>query len=172
MKTLIFILLCLINTKLIAQVSTSISLPSVVLLDIEPNNAPITLNYLPPTEAGNSISVAGSDNTKWINFSSAVEPNITRKITAQITSGSVSSGLRLKLEVSGPSGGGGNRGNAVSPLYLSTAASTIVNGIEGAFTGNSSGSGYNLVFSLEIQDYSLLRSGSNTFSITYTIADN
>ncbi len=153
-----------------ASVSVGINLPAVALLDVEPAGS-VALNFSAPAEAGNILGSSSTNNSKWINISSAVTPGLTRRVTAQI-SGTVPAGVRLRLATATVSGGAGTRGTPVTPLFLSTTAQTIVNGIGGGYTGSGPGSGFNLTYSLDIQTYNLLKSGTYTFSILYTLADN
>lgn len=155
-----------------SSVGVSIALPSVAMLDIEPNNTGITLNMTSPTEAGNPITNTVTNNTKWLNFTSAVTTSQTRRITAQY-SGTMPNGIALRLVTATYAGtGAGTLGSRVSPIVLSTAGQTIINNIGGAFTGNGSGNGYNLTFSLDILNYSQLRQQNTTVTIIYTFIDN
>ena len=157
-----------------AQTSVSIStaVPSIALMDIAPDNSAFNLNVIAPTDAGSIATINPTNSTKWVNFSSAVATGITRKITAQL-SGTLPVGLNLKLVVSNYAGiGAGTLGTSSGTLILSGTAQLVINGIGGAFTGNNSGNGYNLNYSLEITDYALLKSQTSTFSIIYTMSDN
>lgn len=155
-----------------SSVGVSFSLPSVALLDVEPNANSINLSLTAPTEAGSMVTNTASNNTKWINFSSAVTPGQTRRISAQI-SGVMPNGLNLVLNTSTYSGAGaGTLGSRVSPITLTASSQTIINGIGGAYTGNGASNGYNLTFTLSISNYSQLRSQSSTVSIIYTLIDN
>jgi hypothetical protein len=152
--------------------SISITVPSYALLDIAPNNTAFNLNLVAPTEAGNISTINPANSTKWINFTSAVAPGITRRITAQV-SGALPNGLNLKLIVANYAGAGaGTTGTSSGTIFLSGTAQTVINGIGGAFTGDGINNGYNLKYSVEIVDYSLLKAQSNTFSIIYTLIDN
>lgn len=152
-------------------VSVSISLPAIALLDLN-NNSAIIMAFQAPTEAGAPVTAPASNSTKWLNLTSAVTPGATRRVSAQVVSGSLPNGVRLKLETAAFSGSGsGTFGSVTSPIYLSATATTIINGIGGAFTGNGN-NGYNLQYTLEIQTYSQLQKANNTFSILYTLIDN
>lgn len=174
MRLLLFlILLCQgVFAQTTASVGVSISLPSIALLDVEPNNSGFNLNLTAPTEAGNPLTTTATNNTKWLNFTSAVATGTTRKISVQL-SGSLPNGINLKLVTANYAGtGAGTLGNAVTTLYLSSTQQTVVNNIGGAFTGNGSGNGYNLTYSVEIANYSLLRNQTAPVSILYTLIDN
>lgn len=174
MKYILFlILLCPnLSAQTTASVGVSISLPSVALLDVEPNTGGFNLNLNAPTEAGNPATTTATDNTKWLNFTSAVATGTIRKIMVQLV-GSLPTGINLKLVAANYTGTGkGTLGSAVSTVYLSTTPQTVVNAIGGAFTGNGAGNGYNLSYFLEIANYSLLRNQTASVSILYTLMDN
>lgn len=134
-----------------ATVGASITLPSIAMIDIEPNNTGIILNMTAPTEAGSQINNSATNNTKWLNFTSAVTTAQTRRITAQI-SGTMPNGIALRLVTATYAGSGaGTLGSRNSPTILSNTGQTIINNIGGAYTGNGSGNGYNLTFRLTLQ---------------------
>lgn len=166
--------ICTAQIGVTASVNVSVSLPNVALLNIEPNNSAILLALQSPTVAGAPVTVPSNNAAKWLNFTSAISAGLTRKIMAQITSGSVPSGLRLKLSLSGYSGtGSGALGSSATGLTLNNSAQNIITSIGGAFTGNGTNNGYNLVYGLEISNYSQLRYiNSGTLVITYTLLDN
>lgn len=174
MRLLFFFLF--ISTTVFAQptasLGVSISLPSISLLDIAPNNSGISLNLNSPTEAGNVVTTTATDNSKWLNFTSAVTTGASRRVSVQLL-GSLPNGINLKLTTSSYFGSGaGALGRNVAPIYLTTSQQTVINNIGGAYTGNGTGNGYNLTYSIEISNYSLLRVQTNTLSIVYTLTDN
>ncbi|WP_394994748.1 hypothetical protein [Emticicia sp.] len=175
MKVYIF-MLCMITHVVYGQTtstgttSASLTFPLVALLDVEPIGS-INLSFTAPTEAGAALGSSATNTTKWINISSAVTTGLTRRVTAQI-SGTVPNGVRLQLQTANATSGAGTRGTAITPIFLTTTAQTIINSIGGAYTNSGSGVGYNLTYSLDIQTYSLLSSGSSTFSVLFTLADN
>ena len=174
MKIYIFIVLWMITHVVYGQttatVGASVNLPLVALLDVEPSGS-IALNFSAPSEGGTVLGNSATNSSKWINISSAVTSGLTRRITAQI-SGTVPNGVRLQIQTANATSGAGTRGTAITPIFLTTSAQTIINSIGGAYTNSGSGQGYNLTYSLNIQTYSLLRSGSSTFSVLFTLADN
>lgn len=155
-----------------SSVGVSFSNRSVALLDIEPDRNSINLSLTAPTEAGSMVNNTASNSTKWINFSSAVTPGQTRRISAQI-SGTMPNGLSILLNTGTYSGSGaGTLGTPVSLVSLTASGQTIINGIGGAYTGNGGSNGYNLTFTLSISNYSQLRSQSSAVTIIYTLIDN
>jgi hypothetical protein len=174
MRLLILLIFCCqtVFAQTSASADVSISLPSVALLDIEPNNGGFNLNLTAPTEAGNPLTTTATNNAKWLNFTSAVTAGATRRISAQL-SGIFPTGIDLKLVIANYAGGGaGTLGSAVSPIYVNSTEQTVINNIGGAFTGNGTGNGYNLTYSVEIANYSLLKTQTSTVSIIYTLIDN
>lgn len=174
MKNLFFLFFINLTFSTVAQTSVgvSVTVPSIALLDIAPNNTAFNLNLVAPTDGGSIVAINPTNSTKWINFTSAVVLGITRRITAQL-SGTLPTGLNLKLVVSNYAGAGaGTLGVSSGTLFLSGTAQTVINNIGGAFTGDGSNNGYNLNYSIEIADYTLLRSQSRSFSIIYTMSDN
>ena len=174
MRLLILLIFCCqtVFAQTSASANVSISLPNVALLDVEPNNGGFNLNLTAPTEAGNPLTTTATNNDKWLNFTSAVTTGATRRISAQL-SGILPSGINLKLVTANYAGtGSGTLGSAVSTIYLSSTQQTVVNNIGGAFTGNGTGNGYNLTYSVEIANYSLLKTQISTISIIYTLIDN
>lgn len=174
MKNILVIIFTNLTLSAFTQTSVNISftVSSIALLDIAPNNTAFNLNLIAPTEAGNIIDVTTVNSTKWINFTSAVVTGITRRVTAQL-SGTVPEGLNLKLVVSNYAGtGAGALGISSGTLSLSSVAQTVINNIAGAYTGDGANNGYNLNYSLQILDYSLLKNQTATFSIIYTMSDN
>ncbi|AWV98881.1 hypothetical protein DJ013_12140 [Arcticibacterium luteifluviistationis] len=141
-------------------------------MDIEPDNSGFSLDLTSPNEAGDGIKNQTTNATKWINFTSAVDLNTSRKISAQL-SGATLSGLDLKLGISHYSGSGaGTLGSSISSIILGDTPQTIINGIGGAYTGDGIYNGYNLIYSLEVADFSMLRNASKSFSIVFTMTDN
>lgn len=153
------------------HVSTQLTLPSISMLEIS-NSSPLSINFQLPSIAGAPFGSSTTDNSKWLNFTSAVPPNVTRNISAQIISGSVPNGVRLKLQTSVVAGGAGNLGSPLTTIYPNSTSQNLIIGIRGAYTGVGVGSGYNLTFSVEILDYSSIRNTTSSLTITYTITDN
>ena len=149
--------------------NVSISFSSLALLDIAPAGN-INLNFTAPTEAGNPL-VNPSNNTKWINYSSAVVSGHTRSITASVSA--IIPGVDIKIQAGAVAGaGGGTRGTTAGLKTITTSPTIIISGIGGAFTGNGINNGHQLTISLMPNNYALLASQNTTVSITYTISSN
>lgn len=168
-KSIVFIL---IQTACFAQSSAtatlSLTLPDVAYIKLAPDNSVINLTSIVPTSNGGPLTFT-SNNSKYINFTSAVASGVNRTITVQITSGSLPSGMSLKLTVSRAGGGMGQLGTNITSINLTSNQENIITGIGSAYTGQGFGFGYNLSYELVISDYSQLRAGSTSLTITFTI---
>lgn len=77
----------------------SLTLPSIMLLDIEPSASDITLEFLPPAEAGDGV-VSVSNNSLWINYTNAATAtHAGRRVLVNISSGVLPDGVALRLTV-------------------------------------------------------------------------
>lgn len=179
MRGLIIILLTIwlvnpVSGQTEGQTAVSFTLPSVALLDIESiASKDFVMSFVEPTEAGNAIISPASNSSLWLNFTSAVTTSQTRRVTVQ-ASGTLAAGISVAVQANGPSGSGdGSRGTSVGLLTLSSGVQNLITGIGGAYTGNGVGNGFQLTYTAsQATNYSVLRSGSATFTIIYTLTDN
>ncbi|MGR3812150.1 hypothetical protein [Jiulongibacter sp. NS-SX5] len=168
--TLLFILLSF--TAFGQNVQVNLNLPSLAIMDIEPNSNAFNLSVNNPSEAGQPVQVNSTNSSKWINFSSAVLPGASRRVTAQLSGGTLS-GLDLTLSTSAYSGAGaGALGSPAGAVILSGTTQTIIDNIGGAYTGDGVNNGYNLTYSLSIANYTNLRSENKTVTVLFTMMDN
>ncbi|HOZ85005.1 MAG TPA: hypothetical protein PK191_05910 [Niabella sp.] len=170
MKYIFLILLFFLQTPpLWSQHRTvSITLPTVALLDIHPSGS-INLKFSAPTEAGNPL-VNPSNNTKWLNYTSAVTAGTSRTVTAQLNQ--TIPGVAIRVQAAAASGsGGGIRGVSAGLVTIGTSPSIILSGIGGAFTGNDVNNGHQLTISLAPGNYANLSAQTNSVVITYTLSD-
>ncbi|MDR6805203.1 hypothetical protein J2Y45_002488 [Dyadobacter sp. BE34] len=161
----------------VANVDVSISMPSVALVDILPSGSnSVTLQMTAPTEAGNTVGTGSSNNTNWLIFTSAVTSGGSRSIKGDVV-GTLPTGIRLRLDVSAYVGSGlgftGGNSYVTANKYLTNTPVSFIDNIKGAYTGITYGSnGFQLTYSLEIQDYANIRSGTSNVTVRYTMADN
>lgn len=154
-----------------ATANVGLNLPSIAMLDIE-NSGSINLSFTSPSEAGSPLINNSTNNSAWLNFTSALGIGKSRSVSVQIASGS-NSGYEIILQPQAYSGGGaGQLGNRIPSINLSNTPQKVVNNIGGAFTGSGLGSGYNLKYSLAITNYGALRKENTTFTIIYTLTDD
>lgn len=159
------------------QHGISVQFPSIVLLDIEPGDHTVNLEISTPNEAGNPVTIGSqaTDNTLWMNYTSALTAaSASRSVTVQLMSGTVPSGLRLRVQAAAFSGtGAGTFGTPGGIINISGTAQNLMTGIRGAYTGNGANTGHRLTYSLQIQNYGQL-AGIQTgdLTIAYTITQN
>jgi hypothetical protein len=157
-----------------SSVSVSFTIPQIALLDIESaSGTNITISLNVPTEAGDEIT-SPVVNTNWMNYTACVASGATNKIVAQLTAGEVPPGTALKLLVGAYSGGGaGTFGTSAGTVTLTAGASDIISGIGGCYSGNGTNNGHQLAYSIEVTDYSQLRSSTySPLTITFTMSSN
>jgi hypothetical protein len=159
------------------DVSLSFTIPELSLIDIEPSaQTSLTFNLTANTEAGLPISATGAtNNSLWLNYSSSIptgRPN--KKVTVQVSSGTIPSGISISLLASAYSGtgGAGTFGTPTGTIALSTTAQTLISGIGRCYTGNGQSNGHQLTYTIGISDYkSLYYIQSAILLIAFTITD-
>lgn len=171
----------MLSLRSIAQsgptVDVSLTLPLVALVDILPaGSTNVTLQMTAATEAGNTIGTGTSNNANWLVFTSAVASGASRSIRGDVI-GTLPAGIRLRLAISPYVGSGqgftGGNSYITSNTYLSNTPLSFIDNIRGAYTGITYGaSGFKLTYSLEIQDYANIRSGTSNVTVRYTMVDN
>lgn len=148
--------------------TVTITVNEIAELNVTTSN--VALDVTAPTAAGGSPQ-GDSDATSYLQYTSTVVSGATRTITAQITSGTVPSGLTLNAEAT--ASGATNAGSAVSGgVDLSSTAQTIVSGIGSCATGTGATDGANLTYTLSVDTPSSLVIGSTTLTVTYTLTDD
>jgi hypothetical protein len=165
-----------------ANNTLSIDIPEVAIMDIESEGGQsISLIVEAPSEAGNMIDLtAAVDSSLWLNYSSvrsqAVESS--RAIYAKVIGGSVPSGLKLRVKPQPYTGtGDGDLGlpsNGTNGRVLVATDRKISRNIKTCYTGDGTGNGHRLIYSLEFRNnkYDKLDfDDSNTVTVLYTITD-
>ncbi|MCO4820285.1 MAG: hypothetical protein KC517_11750 [Bacteroidetes bacterium] len=165
-----------------ANNTLSIDIPEVAIMDIESEGGQsISLIVEAPSEAGNMIDLtAAVDSSLWLNYSSvrsqAVESS--RAIYAKVIGGSVPSGLKLRVKPQPYTGtGDGDLGlpsNGTNGRVLVATDRKIIRNIKTCYTGDGTGNGHRLIYSLEFRNnkYDKLDfDDSNTVTVLYTITD-
>jgi hypothetical protein len=158
-------------------VNVSIAVPSVALIDILPTGSTgVTLTMTAPTESGNAVNTGSSNNANWLIFTSAVASGASRSIKGDLV-GTLPAGVLLKLEVSPYAGSGlgftGGNSAVTSNTYLTNTPTKFIDNIKGAYTGTGYGtSGFKLKYTLEIQTYANVKSGTSNVTVRYTMVDN
>ncbi|MGV3603657.1 MAG: hypothetical protein ACO1N1_20725 [Dyadobacter fermentans] len=161
----------------VANVDVSLTMPSVALVDILPSGSnAVTLQMTAPSEAGNTVGTGAANNANWLVFTSAVAPGASRSIRGDVV-GTLPPGIRLRLDISPYVGTGqgftGGNSYVTANTYLTNTPTNFIANIKGAYTGITYGSsGFKLNYSLEIQDFANMRSGTTSVTVRYTMVDN
>jgi hypothetical protein len=159
------------------SVNVSVSLPSVALIDLlQGTSGNVVLSMTAPTEAGNAAGTGTVNANTWLIFTSAVAAGSSRSIRGDII-GNLPAGIRLKLNVAPYVGNGqgftGGKSYVTGNTYLTSTPTRFIDNIQGAYTGTGYGtSGFRLTYSLEVQNFANIRSGSSTVTVRYTMSDN
>lgn len=129
-----------------------------------------------PSEAGTTAGTGTANAANWLIFTSAITAGASRSIKGDII-GTLPAGIRLRLDTSPYVGDGqgftGGSSYVTSTVYLTGTATSFISNIKGAYTGTGYGThGFKLKYSLEIQNYALIRSGSSSVTVRYTMIDN
>lgn len=157
--------------------TVGITMPPVALVDlVSSSSLNFTLSATAPTEAGNAINTSSSNTFTSLILTSAVGPSVTRSIRGDVI-GTLPPGIQLRLDVSAYSGSGagfaGGNGVVTSSVYLTNSPNTrFIDNIKGAYTGIAATDGFKLKYSLEVQTYANIRSGTSVLTVRYTMTDN
>jgi len=152
-----------------------VNIPEVSIIALRSNSSTsISLGLDGPAEAG-----LGATNTRdssiWINYTFVKGKNSRpkAKVYAKISSGSVPTGMSLSVEAKpATSHGKGNKGTSTGEITLTFSDQAIIENIKSANTGKGSNKGHNLVYDLDLSNYSIVNyTAPVVLSITYTIAE-
>lgn len=160
-----------------ASHGVNITIPTVALVDVEDADGEATTINLSPDvsalEAGEAIDFStANDNSLWLNYTSIVGSGQTRNVTASI-SGTMPSGVSLKLQASGVSTGNGTLGSSAGQITLSETGQNVVAGIGSAYTESGVNNGHQLTYSLDmdVESYENLVADEYNVTVTYTITE-
>lgn len=154
-----------------------ITIPEVALLAIHSDNAGgAEFNSIAPNIAGGSIHFNQSNQSgNWINYSSVINPNRYRKITATIT-GEVPPGLILKVNVSECRGKSmGDVGQGHRTVKLSNYPTEIISGIGSGYTGKGVENGHHVLYEIEVNNkdfYNNSQKNNTSFDVVFTLTDD
>ncbi len=156
-----------------SSMGSSVTLPEIALIDIEPNNSTITLSIDAPTEAGLINTTKQLASAKWINYTSALPVGQTRSIYAQLSYGTVPSGTNLMISAGSASGGQGTYGSGAGSLNVNSSPKLFISAIGSCYTGNGSGNGHAVGYKLEVTNIANLDFNASTnVGIMFTLIDD
>lgn len=111
----------------------------------------------------------------WINYSSVLNRNHHRKITATV-SGEILSGMILKINVSDCRGNSiGNVGQGLQQVTLSNSPTEIVSGIGSGFKGTGAFNGHHITYDIEMKDaesYAVSSKINTSVYVIFTLSDD
>lgn len=177
-KFILSLCVSLLSTSLAAQVPVSdvfdIVIKSIFIIRTLPATT-ITMNMTVP-QAGKSVVDVVSP-ASYLQLTSIAPSDETRKVSTNISIGTIPRGTTLTLAVSPCTTGDGTRGNTYTKV-LKASSETIIDGIGSCYTGTGigidTGDGYKMIYTwaASIPNYSLINatSGSNPLTITHTIS--
>jgi len=173
MNRLLLPIFLLISTYVFAQTQGSISLKlsPIALIDIEPSGN-LNLPFTAPIEAGNPINTPTFNNSKWINYTSAIRLNgPLRRVTVAVNETIPGVNIKIQALPAVPTGAG-TKGITTNAINVSTLPQTIIYGIGGAYTGDGINNGHQLNIYMEIYKYTDLKVTPNkSIVFTYTILE-
>jgi len=155
------------------QHNVTVKIPSVAMVGLKGGNINFDLAATAPGEAGGAIGAGATNSDTWMNYSSVVAGQNTRKVTASINS-NLPAGISLMVAAAADNGNGnGTMGVSAGKKELSTTATDIVTGIGSAYTGTGNNKGHQLTYSLKLNEanYASLRVADHNLTVTYTITD-
>lgn len=172
---IVLILLFVISEKSHAQsYATSVFTVNINEISLIRINPLSNINmYLLASIAGESPGPK-INNSSYLQLTSISALNQTRRITASYT-GTMPPGTYMTLSASTCTTGAGNRGTPSSTLTLSNTNQTLINNIGSGYTGTSTGYGYRLTYTWQIDpnNYNLLNAIQNVpIVINYTVINN
>jgi hypothetical protein len=161
--------------------TVAISIPQVALVDIESTGGSnnLTLGFDAPTEAGEPLMDPTDDTSLWLNYSS-IKSVAGTTYTVSVSLDAVLPGVDINVTAGDDAGGGdGTLGApAGAAVTLTTGEQTIVSTIGSSYTGDGSGSGHNLTYSVDgattgvtgnASYADLVATTGETVTVTYTI---
>lgn len=130
-----------------------------------------------PNSAGQAINLASENESEiWVNYSSIVELNKKRKVTATVL-GEIPEGIELKVKASEYQGSGkGILGRPADYVSLSNGSVDVISNIGSCYTGQGIQNGHMLTYTVELKKdhsaYDLLKQKKASLQIIYTLTDD
>jgi hypothetical protein len=154
----------------------TISIPSVALLDIETaasKNFTLTVKGVLDNEAGNPLDFTASNSDLWLNYTSIVSSSQSRKIQAQITNGSLPSGVTLSVTAANTTSGYGTKGKGSTQNLSVKETVDLITGIGSVYTENGPKKGSQLTYNMTManDNYANIFTAEYPVTVTYTIVD-
>lgn len=125
----------------------------------------------------NSVIAAGENsekvvsNNQWLNYSLHVNPSDpVSSISVSVVSGTLPPGVEIYVQAGRHTGNGqGKTGVPAGKVKIDNVPKVILGGIGSSSTGNGNFQGHQIIFSIMITDFALLRPGNYTIYLQYTL---
>lgn len=166
-----------------AQNGHSVGFNGIVKMAMVKINGPATIDLAleAPEDAGLPVqSEQAIDSSLWLSYTvvASKQQNVTLKVAAQVSNGSIPNGLQLKvLARNAANGAQGRAGTPTGEKNLSSSPVDIISDIESSATGAGIGRGHRLIYRLALDDddnaSSLMDYADNNdeITLTYTIME-
>lgn len=154
-----------------------VNIPNVALLSLQfEENSTLDLTGISTAVAGDQIYLDSKKKTGvWINYSSIIEKNQKRKVTATVN-GTLPQGITLKVKAEKSIGNGkGELGHSTGLVELSEMPTDIISGIGSCYTGTGSQNGHLLSYEVDIDEAVFFRNSDQQLavvSVVYTLTDD
>lgn len=141
---------------------------------IETNYAPVALSFATPIPGAPIATVSNSD--LFVKISSVVPGGTHRKMSVQMTSGTIPDGTILKClpaECTTTNSGGELGLPVTTPVVLSAIDKVLVSQIGTCYTGTSYNDGYQITFTWQPDDpsnYHQITATSNVITVVFTLS--
>lgn len=141
---------------------------------IETNYAPVSLNFASPQPGNPVVTVSNSD--LYVKLSSIVPGGTHRKMTVQMTSGTVPDGTVLSCisaECTTTNSGGKLGVPVTTPVVLSAVDQDLIYQIGTCYTGTGNDDGYQITFTWRpdaLSNYHLLKATTTDVTVVFTIS--
>ena len=170
-----------------ASENITIAIPEIAILDLEIENlidtsedTDETINEIDIEEAGKANGKGNLiDRPMWLNYSSVVsQSKTTRNIQVSIVKGNIPQEIELYIEAISFNGdqGAGKQGQSTSKIRLSNINQNLITDIGSAYTGDGVQNGYELQYSLKLNEEKYKDMEVSEFldniTISYTFTDS
>lgn len=120
-----------------------------------------------------AITIAGghpttfTDNTQWLNYTIRDNTGLLYSLMVSATSGTIPPGMELHIEA-GPFYGTGQGGQPTGPKLVSNVPTALVVNMGQGVTGIGQQCGHNIILTIGINNFGLLRPANYPITLLYT----
>lgn len=156
-----------------ATQNVKVNVPNVALVNVAGPTNGVTLSLTAPGTAGDWLTAGptASNNESYLNVSSVKKSN---ERTISVKAAGVANGLTLKVASAAVKNAKGTLGAPGSEITLTTSDQTLISGIKSGYTGTGPGNGFQLTYTLGVDDNNLAElqmQEESVVIVTYTISE-